>query len=203
MGDPTPLNTTQLILNRLDVPCLYQYEFFEEAIKNIGTEGLFIELGLFVGNTAKQICEISKKTLYGFDSFLGLEAEVTPEVLVGMCKCERGLVYHPNVIVVDGRIQDTLPKFCEEHKERVAYVNFDMDSIGDKYGLFELSRQGKLVKGSVISILHVFKLYEGGVYDSIYKAFEEWVNTFNVKFKYLAFGDVHMALQIIEDVKQI
>ena len=187
----------------LKVDCLHQPEMFEKAISEISVNGLNLELGYYVGNTANKICDILKdKILYSFESFEGLEEDVEPVGHKGSCKWRGELPkIHNNVRLVIGRVQEVLDGFLETHKEDVAFLNFDMAATPDKYVLCRLAEKKRLKKGTIICLSHAIKLYPGNkIYDTICKAYMEFINEFNVKYEYIVCGDVHLVIRIKENV---
>jgi len=101
--------------------------------------GLFMEFGVFQGNTANQIASFlpSDKRMYGFDSFIGLPEDwhigvqgvgdprartIHKEVfsLYGMLPEVR-----PNVELVQGWFNETLPRFLEREvmKKKGAFIS--------------------------------------------------------------------------------
>jgi len=214
MGEITPINFIQKTLNREDIQCYYQDEMFKQAINSISdieiddkpslrNRGIYLEFGLFVGTTAKKIIQYipKDKYLYGFEGFCGLENDVTPEGLKGITAlCGEMPEYPKQVKVIVGKLQDSLPQFLRWHGEDIAFINFDVSSVTVKDALFILADSKRLKKGTVITICHAIKLLNRISYDSIYKSFIESVEAFNIKYEYICFGDVHIAIKLIEDV---
>ncbi len=199
---PTPLDFAQKYLNRLDIPCVYQEELFHRELNTAKLDGLFIELGYYIGGTATSLCNTKKDMiLYSFDHWKGLESFVVPNSKKGDCSwCGELPKIHENVRLVIGNVQDTLETFLNHHNKPIAFANFDMDGNSDYFVFCKLAEMHRLKKGTVFNISHALKLYEGKSYTSIYDKFMEFVEKYNVKFKYFAFGDVHLALIIDEDV---
>lgn len=200
----TPKDTVQRILNHRDVTYYTQRELFSRGFECCGKkDGLFIEFGLYMGRTANVLADIFQdKLLFGFESFRGLERDVTGDVLKGMNTYAGELpLYHRNIRMVVGRIQESLPLFLSSYPNHLAYVNFDMDADSDKYALFTLAEAKRIKVGTIFIISHAIKVSpEGQVYDTIYQSFMEFVNKFNVKFTYFGFGDVHLGVRIEEDI---
>lgn len=203
MSEITPIDFTQKTLNMPEVPCYYQYDLFKNTIEtSVIVNGLYLEFGLFVGNTAKQICEITQdKILYGFESFQGQEISVVPNEPIGSNKYIGELPkYHSNVRIVMGRLQESLPMFLKQHTEDIAYANFDVSANGVYDGLSILADYKRLKKGTSLTILHAVKEYNNQIYDSIYKAFIEFIEQYKIEFRYVGFGDVHLALVLTKNV---
>lgn len=204
MAEKTPIDFIQKHLNRFDIPCLYQFDLYRRTCELVtNKQGLFIEFGLFMGNTAKQIVEYIPKDsfLYGFEGFCGMLNDTTPEAIKGINQlCGELPKYPEQVKVIVGLLEQSLPQFLRWHNEDIAFVNIDVACDSVNYCLSTLAEAKRLKKGTIIVICHAIKLYEGKIYDRIYQAFMEFVNKYNVKFEYIAFGDVHIAIRLLENI---
>ncbi len=191
----------QEVIAQPNVPVFIQEGMFEEAIKHIGIDnGLYLEFGTFTGETTKKIVPyIKDKILYGFDSFLGLEEDLTPMNHKGQCSLDGVPIYPDNVKLIVGRVQDTLVNFLEEHKEPLAFASFDMTYTPIKYSLDLLAKNKRLKEGSVISLIHAIRPENGKIYGQVHGAFLEVVKDYNLEFKYVALADVHLSVLITKD----
>ncbi len=197
------LNFLQNYLNRPDVPCYDQRNMFTEGIKQSNKEGLYLEFGLCTGLTAKYTCEdTNDKIVYGFDSFEGLEESLTPANPPGSCSIEGDLPsYHKNVIVIRGRVQETLVPFLKTYLEPVAFAHLDMSPTPDFYILKTLANKGRLLRGSLLAFAHYIRPEVDLVIDWVAKSFLSFAKKYNVKWDYIIFSDVHCIIKILEDVK--
>ena len=205
MGKPTPIDFAMKQLGLKDYPCLEQPQLFKTAIDANTVDGLFLEFGLYLGNTAKSICTIKpSRVLYGFESFRGIEEFVCDNTNIGTNTYVGELPqYHPNIRLIVGRIEESLPIFLEKYKEPIAFINFDIASGAVKYALETLAKANRLKAGTTINLGHAIKEGEnnnGKVYDTIYQAFKTFSEDVKLRYEYIAFGDVHIALKITKDV---
>ena len=204
MKNITPLNFIQKILNREDISCYYQNDLYKTALSKCeNIEGLYLEFGLFVGNTAKQISEFipKNKYLYGFESFGGMENDTTPEALKGINQlCGELPKYPENIKVIVGRIENSLPQFLRWHNENITFLNIDVAYNSVKYGLITLGEDKRLKAGTIIVLCHAIKELNEKIYDNNFKSFLSFVERFNVQYEYIGFGDVHIALKITKDI---
>lgn len=203
MRPPTPLNFIQNILSRSDISCYYQNDLYRNTITQCSVKGLYLEFGLFVGNTAKQIVEFIPKNqyLYSFESFGGMENETSPEALVGINQlCGELPKYPEQVKVIVGRIENSLSQFLRWHNEDITFLNIDVAYNSVREGLIILGEYKRLKAGTIIILCHAIKELDGKIYDNNFKSFQAFVERFNVQYEYIAFGDVHIALKITKDV---
>lgn len=104
-------------------------------ITQINKEGLILEFGVYTARSTKRFSKKlvnlnDRRTIYGFDSFEGLE-----ENWCGQFRASKGgfKVKPPrvpsNVELIIGPVQETLETFLNQHKhEKIAFAHFDMDT---------------------------------------------------------------------------
>lgn len=108
----------------------------QQAILALGTHGLFAEFGVWRGHGVNQFARHLAKadvTVWGFDSFEGLEEDWTGHArgaeegrysLDGVLPEVRG-----NVHLVKGWVQDTVPGWLADHPDSpVIFAHLDMDT---------------------------------------------------------------------------
>jgi len=108
---------------------------------------------------------------------------------------------HPNVSdnvhLHVGWFEDTLPKFLDEHPQPVAFVHIDSDLYSSAntvlWGLKDRLRTGSII---------VFDEYFNYPYwrEHEYKAFAEFVDTFDIAFEYIGYAvrGYSVAVKILE-----
>ena len=150
-------------------------------------KGLWMEFGVMGGRSLRVIAPLTKNTVYGFDSFVGL-----PEDWVkGRSKIiNKGKMSQhdqlpdcpPNVEFVKGWFEDSLPKFVREHPEPAAFVHIDSDLYSSAKTIFE---HIKFQVGTVI----IFDEYFNYPYwkEHEYKAFHEYLAVHPFSAKCLAY----------------
>lgn len=92
--------------------------------------GIGAEFGVFQGMTLRVLAAHSppERRIFGFDSFEGLPEDWGDLLPRGTFETEKPrLDQHPNVELVVGLIEDTLPGFVEKHDPRFAFVHVDCD----------------------------------------------------------------------------
>ena len=194
-------NVLQKHLKLFEIPCLPLPEMYKETMKHLAVEGLWLECGVYKGDSARNIldCDTSgQKILYGFDSFLGMEENLTPRNHKGICALSEIPEYPSNLKLIKGLVQDTLIDFLDEHiNEPIAFVNLDMTYTPVFYVLETLAKYNKLKPGTIVSIQQAILAEKDKIYAGNYQAFIDVAKKYNLLFKHLVTSDVHLSLQFI------
>ena len=145
-----------------------------------------MEFGVFQGKSINFFAKkLGNKKIYGFDSFEGLnedwEGSEYPKGYFDL-KGKTPKV-EKNVILVKGRVQDTLKKFLEENNSKVSFIHLDLDTYKSTKFVLETLKKS-LVKGSIILFdeLYNFSGWDVGEYKALQEAFDE------KEYKFLAFS---------------
>lgn len=109
--------------------------YFNHILKDVREENkLFLELGVFTGNTAMMISRaIGKNKFYGFDTFTGLPEDwVTESGDLLMSKSTFATGYgaphnEDNREFIQGLVEYTLPTFLQKKNLPVKFVHMDLD----------------------------------------------------------------------------
>ena len=139
-----------------------------------GVDGLWMEFGVFEGDTINLIAELADQIVYGFDSFDGLpeDWQISDRQIskAGTCSVTAIPKVKENVILVVGLFQDTLQDFLKLHTEPASFVHIDCDLYSSTRSI--LSRL-KFQKGTII----IFDEYQNYPKwrEGEYKAFEEFL----------------------------
>mgnify|MGYP002507773362 CR=1 FL=1 len=145
-----------------------------------------MEFGVHSGSSTKQLSEIFQTKVYGFDSFLGL-----PEDDGYFKKGEFNMQgippdLGPQVELVVGWFENTLPFFKEQHPDIIKMISIDCDTyIGAKSIFTHL--KDRFVSGTTI---YFDELREGNNYFGWevreHRAFLEFIQETRFDYKYLA-----------------
>lgn len=160
-------------------------ELLSQAIELAPAEGLHLEFGVFRGHSIRRIAGDRPETpIYGFDSFEGL-----PESDAIWSKGlfdEQGRLPRvpPNVVLVKGWFEQTLPLFLEEHREDCAFVHIDSDLYSSAKTIFTLLGN-RLREGTVI-VFDEYCAYPGWR-SGEHKAFMEFIAASRRAFTYTAY----------------
>jgi hypothetical protein len=179
---PTTLNLSALdhVLQNLTIP-----------------EGLCVECGVYSGTSINKIAHVvDPRKVYGFDSFEGLpESWQRPDMQFGKGAFDlRGRLplCRPNVTLVPGWFDKTLPAFAAEHVgEKIGLLHVDCDLYSSTKCVFE-SLGHMLKHGTVIVFdeLLDYPTYE----EHEVKAFYEFLTGSGFDVEWIGkLGDVNLA----------
>ncbi len=154
--------------------------------------GLFLEFGVREAQTLNWIAKLTKRRVYGFDSFEGLPEDWLSNVRRGAFKVQALPEVRENVTLVKGLFDDSLPRFLAEHSEPVAFVHIDSDLYSSAVSVFT-HLAPRIVAGTVIAFDEFFNYpgWQGGEY----RAFMEFVAARKVRYTYL--GYCHFGEQLV------
>ena len=169
-----------------------------EAIKKFDKESLFLEFGVFKGDSinlfAKKLKNIDAE-IFGFDSFKGLkDAWMTEKFnppgtfdLKGKKpKVER------NVKLIDGWVEETAKNFLSRNSKKIAFIHFDMDTYKSTSFVLKLVKNN-FQAGTIILFDQFYGFPNWEKYE--YKAFKEEIE--ENKFKFIAFGSRQACIKIV------
>ena len=169
-----------------------------EAIKKFDKESLFLEFGVFKGDSINLFAEKLKKIdaeIFGFDSFKGLKDEwMTEEFnppgtfdLKGKKpKVER------NVKLIDGWVEETAKNFFSKNSKKIAFIHFDMDTYKSTSFVLKLLKNN-FHSGTIILFDEFYGFPNWEKYE--YKAFKEEIE--ENKFNFIAFGSRQACIKIV------
>lgn len=166
-----------------------------------GASGLYAEFGVWRGHGVNLFARVLKGTgvtVWGFDSFEGLEEDWTGHARGGQkgrFTLEGKLPdVRPGVRLVKGWVQDTVPGWLAENEGPVAFAHLDLDTYTPTRFVLDALRP-RLVPGSVL----VFDELYGypGWREHEYRALREVLGEGGYDF--LAFSEQAVALEIAEN----
>lgn len=158
--------------------------------------GLILEFGVFSGETINIIADYFKNdSVYGFDSFEGLPEDWNGWALEkSFFKRDNLPEVRDNVSLIKGWFNETLPKFLEQHPEKVAFLHVDSDIYSSaKYVLISL--KDRIQKGTVIVFDEFFNFPNWENHE--YKAFMEFLAETGYQFEYISIGHDQVTVKII------
>lgn len=172
----------------------------------VTVDGLWLEFGVSTGRTIKEIASTapSQVQIYGFDCWEGLP-EPWYEDENGKIRHPVGMYAHPmppvppNVTLVSGLFEDTLPSFAKEHQDTpLALVHIDCDIYTSTVSIFKHLRS-QFVSGTVIIFDELYG-YKGWEINE-YKAFNEFLEETGFKVEFIAthYADTQVGLKIYKD----
>ncbi|MCH7687135.1 MAG: class I SAM-dependent methyltransferase [Planctomycetes bacterium] len=157
-----------------------------------------MEFGVHTGKTINVIAMHTENTVYGFDSFEGLPEDWRQGKLNGRYSTDGNLPdVKPNVELISGWFEETLPQFLEKHPESVALIHIDCDLYSStKTVLTHLKK--RIVAGTVIVFDELFNYPEYEKHEI--KAFYEFLKETNVQFEWIGVqGQISLVPDHIEE----
>ncbi len=144
----------------------------EEATRQAPPDGLWMEFGVFRGESLRLLASRTPRAVFGFDSFEGLPVRWTPRNARGTFSTGGQLPEVPaNAVLVKGLFADSLPPFLAEHRPiAVGLLHVDADLYESARFVLEQLAPG-LGPGTVI----VFDEFVTLVPDDEYRAFRHYL----------------------------
>lgn len=148
-------------------------------------DGLYLEFGVFSGNSINQMAETKKdRIFYGFDSFEGLPETWRAGFEAGIFSKDELPEVRENVELIKGWFDETLPAFLERHPETCAFVHVDCDLYSSAETVLNYLSD-RIVVGTVLLFDEFFN-YPGWK-DNEFKAFQNFVQRSGHECEYLGF----------------
>lgn len=168
----------------------------ELALQEATLDGLVLEFGVYNGKSIRNIASLTKSTIHGFDSFIGIPENWNDEP-GGSYSANGNLPEVPsNVTLHEGWFEETIPKFKNENIGPIRFINIDCDLYSSTKTIFDLLGS-QIIAGTVI----VFDEYIGykSWKNDEFKAFQEAVITYGWQYEILtfSFATKQVALKII------
>ena len=168
-----------------------------DAVCNLGSiPGDILEFGVYQGRTINFIAErFPHKKIYGFDSFEGLPEDWNISYKEKFNKHKKGYFavdnlpeVKSNVTLVQGFFDSSLPKWLKENNlTQISLLHVDSDLYSSAKIIFDNLNE-YIVEGTIIIFDEFYpwgrKRYETWEHHE-YKAFCEWIDTYNRKFEVL------------------
>jgi predicted O-methyltransferase YrrM len=173
-------------------------DLWQYCLREAGTDGLFLEFGVFKGYSINQFAKILPNIVFhGFDSFLGL-----PSQWEGMPAAEGHFTTHGklpkvrrNVKLYQGWFDKTIPRFLEIHPspQSVSFLHVDCDSYSSTVTILDML-QPRLGSGVII----VFDEYFGypNWRSGEHKAWEEYTQKHSIEFDIIALSHHQLAVKL-------
>jgi predicted O-methyltransferase YrrM len=150
-----------------------------DPLKNI-PDGMILEFGVAGGESINKIARATDRRVYGFDSFLGLPEDWRPEVTKGTFSQSSHPDVEPNVELVVGMFEDTLPKFLQEHPGEIAFIHIDCDLYSSTKTIFD-NVKDRIADGVVLAFDEI-RTYSGYEEHEV-KAFSEFLQETGYKWE--------------------
>lgn len=177
--------------------CADAYEVLSHAVERVGVDGLYLEFGVRSGSTINHIARRRpRRTIHGFDSFEGLPEAWTGYTLGAGAFAGEGIpAVAPNVELVEGWFDETLPPFMAEHAGPVAFVHVDSDIYSSARTILEHTGP-RLRPGSVIVFNEYFNYPNWKRHE--FRAWQEYCDATGTTYEYLCWGLYEVAVRVVD-----
>ncbi len=171
-------------------------EVLIQSIKNVKLDGLYLEFGVWMGETINIISTVTDEEIFGFDSFEGLPEDWRDAFPKGKFDLEGNLpIVQSNVKLIKGWFDDTIPSFIAEHPESlIAFLHVDCDLYSSTVTIFE-QLGSKIASGTVIVFDEYFNY--PGWRDGEFKAFQEFIKSRGLDYEYLTYNSTNEQVALI------
>jgi hypothetical protein len=196
----TSVECAEYVLARMQSALQFEKReaLWDHALTKAANNGLIAEFGVWNGESINHIAARNKaSTVYGFDSFEGLQEDWAGWDLQKGHFNRGGRMpkVEPNVRLVKGWFDKTIPEFLSASADPFAFVHVDSDTFEAASTVLRLIG-GRLRAGTVL----VFDEYFGyrGWRIGEYKAWQEFVAERSVEYRYLAFSPQAVSVIIVQ-----
>ena len=171
-----------------------------QAVGRLGTGGLFAEFGVWRGHGVNLFAkQLPDTTIWGFDSFEGLEEDWTGHAKGGQAGrfSLKGQLPEvaDNVRLVKGWVQDTVPPWLADHADQgIVFAHLDLDTYTPTRFVLEAIRP-RLRTGSVLLFDELYG-YPGWRHHE-WKALEEVLP--RTAYRCIAFSEQAVGIEILTD----
>ncbi|MEL7185029.1 MAG: class I SAM-dependent methyltransferase [Pseudomonadota bacterium] len=154
------------------------------TLDNVEQDGLHLEFGVGRGKSMRWIAPRVSGTVYGFDSFEGIQEHWNGNPIGSFAQNQLPNV-PDNVEFVKGYFDATLPGFLEQHAGPIAFLHVDCDLYSSTVTIFEqLGRY--LQPGAIILFDEYYNFHRWQQHE--FKAFQEFVQASGLEYEYIAFS---------------
>lgn len=170
-------------------------EVLAMALDRTSLPGLYLEFGVYKGGTIRFIAAKVGRSqqVYGFDSFEGLPESWTGNSFGFDAKGKLPRV-PPNVRLQKGLFADVLPSWLEAHPGSVAFLHIDCDLYQSTKTVFDQIAD-RIVPGTIVVFDEYFNYPNWQAHE--FRAFQELVDEFQIRYEYLAYARLQVAVRII------
>jgi predicted O-methyltransferase YrrM len=161
-----------------------KFELLKAAAEQVTAEGIVAEFGVHSGRTVNYIAELlPDQKVFGFDSFEGLP-EDWETVKKGTFAVSALPDVRPNVELVVGWFDATLPTFVSAHPSSISLLHVDCDLYSSTKTVFQFLNE-RVTAGTVVVFDEYFN-YAGWRHHE-HKAFGEFCQENGIEYEYIGF----------------
>lgn len=175
--------------------CGSNFELLSLALDAVSLEGLFLEFGVYSGSTIQHIAaQRPHDTIYGFDSFEGLPESWRDGFPQGMFALGEIPALGPNVELIKGWFDRTLPAFCAAHAgAKAAFIHIDCDLYSSTQTI--LAQLKSCIASGTVIVFDEYFNYPGWQKHE-YKAFHEFCSSNNTVYRYIGMVPDHQQVAV-------
>ncbi|MFA7159561.1 MAG: class I SAM-dependent methyltransferase [Kiritimatiellia bacterium] len=177
------------------VECKSRHEIYNRAVDEVlksGHDGLWVEFGVWRGESINYIAKLAPhKTIYGLDSFEGLPVDwsqgQTKDAVISAdyFKMYRLPRVRKNVRLIKGWFDKTLPVLMQDSRKHLSFIHIDSDVYKSAKTIFDIG--GKHIAPGTVIVFDEYYNYPCWQ-EGEYKAFQEFVRKYDVKYDFIAFN---------------
>jgi hypothetical protein len=171
------------------------HHLWRHAFSRRQIPGLIVEFGVWKARSTNFFAGITDETIYGFDSFEGLQEDwagwAHPKEAFSLSGNLPQVA--PNVRLVKGWFDQTLAGFLSENSGPFSFLHIDCDTYEATTTVLNLA-EDRIVPGTVILFDEYFG-YRGWKLGE-FKAWQEFVARRDIQYDYSAFGDLAVVVTV-------
>ena len=156
--------------------------------------GLVLEFGVYSGRTVNHLASLEAGKVFGFDSFDGLPEDWRPDFRKGEFKRTDLPPVGPNVELVVGWFEDTLPGFLAANPGPVSFLHVDCDLYSSTKTVFH-HLSGRIVPGTIIVFDEYFNYIAWRNHE--FKAFAEFIAASGLNYRYIGAVPTHQQVGVV------
>jgi hypothetical protein len=173
-------------------------DMWDCALSKIKIDGHIAEFGVFQGESINYLSDkIYPKTIFGFDSFLGLPDDFVLDFPKGSFNLN-GLLpeVNKNVKLITGLFSDTLPQWLKNNSGVFSLLNIDCDTYESTSFVLNSIGPSRIVPGTLILFDEYFGFH--GWENCEFKSWQEYCKINNVKYRYLAVCNLQVLVEVLQ-----
>lgn len=161
-----------------------RFALLDRSLDAVQFPGLYLEFGVYWGTSINHLATRTHEVIYGFDSFEGLPEHWRDGLPQGYFRVPKLPNVRPNVKLIKGWFNQTLPTFLKGDTRNVAFLHVDCDLYSSTKTVLDLLLP-RIVSGTVIVFDEYFN-YPGWRQDE-FKAFQEFCEQGERRYDYLGY----------------
>jgi hypothetical protein len=173
-----------------------QRQLLDFALEQVTVAGLYLEFGVYSGGTIRHLAQRKPGIkFHGFDSFEGLPDAWAGFQLGRHTFTRNGRIPRvpDNVILHKGWFSDTVPVWCRETQGPIAFIHIDCDLYSSTVDI--LQALGERLRVGTVIVFDEYFNYPGWERHE-FKAWQEFVAQYAIKYAYLGYARYQVAIRI-------